>query len=232
MKKTDAIILDDIPFQFDVEQLLKNIRVPAEGEDAPRVRELARAAQAVGRPRAMYRPAYVESKSDDTVVVDGITLTSRIVRVNFDQAYRVFPYVATCGAELEDWSSGMDDMLERFWADSIKRMALNAAGAALDAHLEEHFRPGKTARMNPGSLGDWPLAEQRPLFALLGDPHEAIGVKLTDSFLMVPTKSVSGIRFPTEVTYENCQLCPRESCPGRRAPYDKGLYERKYRKTS
>jgi hypothetical protein len=78
-------------------------------------------------------------------------------------------------------------------------------------------------------LTNWPLSEQGALFALLGDPHEAIGVRLTDSYLMVPTKSVSGIRFPTEQSFESCQLCPRERCPGRKAPYDSGLYDRRYR---
>ena len=72
--------------------------------------------------------------------------------------------------------------------------------------------------MNPGPLKDWPLGEQRQLFFLFGDVKQAIGVELTESFLMYPVKSVSGIIFPTEVNYENCQLCPRENCPGRRAP--------------
>jgi hypothetical protein len=45
---------------------------------------------------------------------------------------------------------------------------------------------------------------------------------------MTPVKSVSGIWFPTEGKYENCQLCNREDCPGRRAPYEPGLMERKY----
>jgi len=68
------------------------------------------------------------------------------------------------------------------------------------------------------------------LFALLGDATEAVGVRLLDSLLMTPTKSVSGIRFPTEERFESCQLCPRPDCPGRRAPYDATLYERKYRR--
>ena len=51
---------------------------------------------------------------------------------------------------------------------------------------------------------------------------------LTDTFLMVPIKSVSGIFFPTEVSFESCQLCPRENCIGRRAPYDPALVK-KYR---
>ena len=84
--------------------------------------------------------------------------------------------------------------------------------------------------MSPGSLADWPLQEQRQLFTILGNTWDTVGVRLTDSLLMVPIKSVSGIRFPTESSFESCQLCPRAQCPGRRAPYDAGLYDLKYRK--
>ena len=83
--------------------------------------------------------------------------------------------------------------------------------------------------MNPGSLADWPLSEQRVLFALLGDTQDAIGVQLTSSLLMVPTKSVSGIIYPTAETFASCQLCPRRGCPNRRAAYDPQLFEQKYR---
>jgi hypothetical protein len=75
--------------------------------------------------------------------------------------------------------------------------------------------------MNPGS-GDrnvWPIAQQRPLFSLFGDAEALIGVRLTDSFLMVPNKTVSGLFFPTEVPFESCQLCTRPDCPRRRARY-------------
>ena len=57
----------------------------------------------------------------------------------------------------------------------------------------------------------------------------AIGVKLTESYLMEPNKSVSGIRFPTEERFESCMLCPRQDCPGRRSAYDPELYDQKYR---
>ena len=82
--------------------------------------------------------------------------------------------------------------------------------------------------MNPGSLPDWPLHEQRPLFTLLGDPASAIGVELLDSYLMKPVKSTSGLLFPAEDGFYNCQLCPMEDCPGRRVPYDSGLRDRMY----
>jgi hypothetical protein len=45
---------------------------------------------------------------------------------------------------------------------------------------------------------------------------------------MTPNKTTSGLLFSSEENYYNCQLCPMEDCPGRRAPHDPGLYERRY----
>ena len=227
----DAIVLDDFSFQMDLDQLLKRLHV-REREYVEELKGLAGEAQAVARPKALYKMAFIESQGDDYVVVDDVVLTSRVLRVNLDKAHRVFPFVATCGMELEEWTRSIDDVLHRYWADTIKRMALRSAIRALNEHLAEYYRPGRTSTMSPGSLADWPLREQGALFSLLGNARDSIGVQLTDSFLMIPTKSVSGMRFPTEESFESCQLCPREHCPGRRAPYDKGLYDRKYRQAT
>jgi hypothetical protein len=82
--------------------------------------------------------------------------------------------------------------------------------------------------MNPGSLHDWPLKEQRVLFDMLGDPKATIGVELLHTYLMRPAKTVSGLLFTTQDSYVNCRLCPREVCPNRRAGYDPALYATKY----
>jgi len=225
----DAITLDNIAFQVDLDQLLKRLHVEGGSQYVQEIKGLASDAQAVGGPKALYNVAFIQSRGDDYVVIDDVVLTSRVLRVNLDSAHRVFAYVATCGVELDEWANSIDDVLHRYWADTIKEMALRSAIRALDEHLVARYRPRRTATMSPGRLADWPLREQGALFTLLGNPRDAIGVQLTDSFLMIPTKSVSGIRFPTEESFESCQLCPREHCPGRRAPYDEGLYERKYR---
>jgi hypothetical protein len=225
----DNIVLDDIPFQIDLGLLMKKLRVKKEQSYAADVKRMADEAQAIARPKALCRVAYIESKDDGGVVIDGIQFTSRVLRVNLEQAHRVFPYVVTCGMELQEWADSIDDILRRFWAETINEMALRVAIQVLNKHVAEKYHPGRTSVMSPGSLGEWPIQAQRPLFALLGDPKDAIGVRLTDSLLMIPTKSVSGIRFPTEESFESCQLCPREGCPGRRAPYDKDLYDTKYR---
>jgi hypothetical protein len=223
------MILDHIRFQLDLDNLMRMLHVKADSARADDFKRLADEAQAIARPKALYRLAFVEFKGDDHVIVEGIKLTSRVLRVNLEKVHRVFLFVTTCGLELEDWSSTVDGTLRGFWADMIKLVALQSATHALNEHLTERYRLGRTSTMNPGSLADWPVQEQRPLFTLLGNPEEAVGVRLLDSYLMFPTKSVSGILFPTEESFESCQLCPREDCPGRRAPYDKDLYDRKYR---
>jgi len=77
--------------------------------------------------------------------------------------------------------------------------------------------------MSPGSLKDWAIEEQRSLFSILGDVEGFIGVRLNETLIMIPNKSLSGIYFPTEIPFYSCQLCQREDCSTRKAPYDENL---------
>lgn len=220
-------VLTEIPFAFDPEELARADGVNG-GPALEALRGIAAAARDLARPKAAFRSAWIGERGEDYIVVEGIRFTSRILRVNTEGAFKVLPYLATCGTELMEWSGKLADPLERYWADRIMEAALRAACRALEERLHLEL-PGKSASMNPGSLPDWPLEEQRALFALLPEAERTIGVRLTESCLMLPRQSVSGLRFPTEADYENCQLCPRENCPGRRAPYDESLYERRYK---
>ena len=216
----NIVTLTDIPFKVDFEALLKHLHVRPDSEDVPEIRRMAEEAERVARPRAAYQVSFVEKVSDREVTVDGVPFTSRILRVNLDEVHRVFPYMATCGMELQEWSNQFDDMLVNFWADMIKAMALTAASNALASHLQTHFMPGPLGTMNPGSLTDWPISEQKAFFHLFGDEQNPAGIRLSSTCLMTPNKSVTGLQFSTDSKYVNCQLCPREDCPGRRAPYD------------
>ncbi|KJS88159.1 MAG: hypothetical protein JM58_01920 [Peptococcaceae bacterium BICA1-8] len=223
----DPVVLDNIPFKVDLEQFLKLIRVTDKPGYAEKAVRLVTEAQSIARPKAMYREAFIEEKGDDFVIVEGITLTSRVLRVNLNDAYRIYPYIATSGVEMEEWSKGIEDMLEKFWVDVVKEMALRVAIQTFLQNFKESTYQGNTSSMNPGSLQDWPIQEQSKLFSILGNP-ELVGVNLSQSSLMYPIKSVSGFRFPTEVNFDNCQLCSREKCPGRKAPYDENLYEERF----
>jgi len=225
----DYHIFDNIPWQIDTAQLAQRLHLTERKDELKDFERLAEEALAVARPKAFYALARVESRHERSVIINGVELRSRVLRVNLEQVHRVFPFVATCGVELEAWSETIADrVLHRFWADQLKEAALRSALEFMRDHLMTYYRPGRIAQMNPGSLADWPLGQQRPLFRILGDGPQSIGVQLTEHMLMIPTKSVSGIVFPTETSFESCQLCPLEGCPSRRAEYDPGLYSQRY----
>lgn len=225
----ESFILREIPFSINFDQFAESLKVRPGSSQMDRLKSLLAEAQIVARPKGYYKVAYIQEKRDDRVLVGGITFTSRVLRVNLEKAHRIFPYIATCGEELEKWSKKFADFLDKYLVDAIKEKALRVALDFLYNDLMTRFQPGKISRMNPGSLPDWPLPEQAPLFTLLGEGPSAIGIRLNESFLMTPIKSVSGIWFPTEESFESCRLCPRENCPGRRAAFMPDLYEQKYR---
>ena len=225
----NEFVLNEIVFRPELASLLNRLRIREGSSYVEDVKRLICEARLVGRPKAFIKVGHIESKGEDWVSVEGTRLTSRILRVNLEGLHRVFAYVATCGTELDEWAESADGLLEQYWADAIKEMALRSATRMLQGFIVERFSPGRMSSMAPGSLADWPLTQQRQLFAVLGDPEKAIGVQLKDSCLMVPNKSVSGVRFAIEESFESCQLCAVEDCPGRRAPHDSELYDRKYR---
>ncbi len=219
-------ILDSIPFDVDAHEVLRRAHLTkADADITQGARELIEQARQVARPKVVYEVCYVENKRTDSLELAGITFTSRVLRMNLDQVQRIFAYVATCGTELTEISAPAGDMLLDYCLDIIKEMALRTAMAHLRKHLETRYALGQTSSMNPGSLEDWPITQQNELFSIFGDVEKLIGVRLSDSFLMIPTKSVSGIIFPTQVRFESCQLCPREVCPSRRAAFDSSLAE-------
>jgi cobalamin-dependent methionine synthase I len=80
-------------------------------------------------------------------------------------------------------------------------LIMQAVGAALierymdgvEDEIRAELAPGEAlrTRYSPG-YGDFPLAAQRDILAIL-DTSRRIGVSLTDSLLMVPSKSVSAV---------------------------------------
>ncbi|HPV38920.1 MAG TPA: vitamin B12 dependent-methionine synthase activation domain-containing protein [Candidatus Hydrogenedentes bacterium] len=214
------VILDAIPFDVDEGDALAALHLEPGAAFSDEALALLHEAISVARPKGVYRLSAVETIDDHTTALDGVRFTSRILRVNLEGVSRAFPFVATCGVELEEWSHSKADVMQRFWADGIKELALRCAITVLGNHLTGRYQPGTRAAMNPGSLADWPLSEQPRLFSLFGGAVERTGVRLSESFLMIPVKSVSGVWFETDSGFVNCQLCPREDCPNRRTPYD------------
>jgi len=219
-------VLDNFSIQFSPDYLIKQLRLDKKKEALRLVQDLIRSAKALITPKIIYRVSYVEGRAEKSVVIDGQTFSSSVLHKNLQNVERVFPYVVTVGKALEETASSMDDLLQQYYLETTADVALGLGKQHLERHLKKHYGLAKISSMSPGSLPNWPITEQKPLFAVIGDTEELVGVRLTDSMLMLPRKSISGIVFPTEVTFTSCQLCPRERCEARKAAYDASLKDK------
>jgi hypothetical protein len=218
--------LRDIPFLLDAELLMRQQHIAPGTEFARIFTQLVTEVQAVARPKAIYEVSYVDEKADDSVVVSGVRFASRTLRKNLEHIERVFPYVATCGTEADTVVAPGNDVIGAYWLWTLKQVVLTAAIEHLREHIQTRYRIVHSSTMNPGS-GDadvWPIEQQKELFSLFAGAEECIGVKLMNEMLMIPTMSESGILFPAEVGFESCQICHRERCPNRKAPFDEELW--------
>jgi hypothetical protein len=219
--------LNNIPFTVNTDHIMAGSHIEPGSNDAEELCSLVELAKRVGKPKAAYTMSFIYCRDGDSLSIDGIVFTSRTLSKNLQSVERVFPMVVTCGHEMDEAFPAKGDMLKEFWWDEIKNQLLGAANKYLSDHLHHKFLLGKTSTMHPGS-GDatvWPIEQQQGLFALLGDVQGSIGVKLTESFLMIPNKTISGLLFPTEKDFRGCEVCHRENCPSRQVAFNKDLWE-------
>ncbi|MGZ7065108.1 MAG: vitamin B12 dependent-methionine synthase activation domain-containing protein [Candidatus Aminicenantales bacterium] len=212
--------IDRIPVTLDPAAVAKRLRHNPARASSVNLDELLSLAGSLIRLRAVYEVSYIGAKGEDTVEVAGVTFQSRILRRNLDQAQKVFPFIVTAGPELEAAASASGDLLKQYYLEEMANIALENGAAWLAERLKTRYGLPGLASMDPGSLEDWPITEQPKLFSIFGDTERLVGVRLTDSMLMLPRKSISGIFFPSEEGFSSCQLCDRDACPARRAPYD------------
>jgi len=213
-------IIDKIPVILDPGEIAARLRFDSVRAGFESLDELIALAQSLIHPRAVYEVAYTGTKGEGTVEVAGVTFQSAILLKNLEPANKVFPYIITVGPELERAASAQGDLLKQYYLEEMANMALESAAGWLGSQLEARYGVTGLANMSPGSLEDWPITEQMKLFSIFGDTERSIGVRLADSMLMLPRKSISGILFPSEEGFVACQLCERERCPGRKAAYN------------
>lgn len=216
-------IIDHIPVNLESGEIARRLRIRPDRGGSPRPEELVGLAGPLINLRAVYDILYVGRKDAEGVEVAGVFLRSRVLRRNLDRAQKVFPYIMTVGPALEQAAASLNDLLKQYYLEEIANFVLEQGASWLAEKLKNRWGFAVLSNMSPGSLENWPITEQRQLFSLFGDVEKAIGVRLTDRFLMLPRKSISGILFPSEEGFTACKLCPREKCPSRRAEYDEVL---------
>ena len=218
-------VLDDFPVELSVERTLERLKLDEGRSQTLGVEDVFKTAVILIHTQAIYGEAYVNKRSLDRIEIDGIEFRSRVLAKNLERIERIFPYILTIGDSLENTARSSESITRRLVLETIGDLALGSGLEHLQRHISEQYGLETTSNMGPGQL-DWPIEQQRELFSLLGHVRDTIGVTLTQNLMMVPRKSISGIIFPTEGTFISCQLCQRNRCPSRKAPFDRVLSEK------
>lgn len=173
---------------------------------------------------AFVRTDVIQPDSAQVIKIPGITFkTGNIVQkmLRHSESYAFF--LVTAGHEPEKLARSLlagGNYLEGYVTDLV-------ASALVDLvadQVEEQVRilaheQGLliTSRYSPGYCS-WNVKEQQKLFSLF--PKACCGISLSESSLMNPVKSISGIiGMGTDVKYNDytCEICPMKNCKFRKA---------------
>lgn len=153
-----------------------------------------------------------------------------IISRQLRKSQRYVFFVATAGREFEAFQqqlSAEGDMVRVFIADAIGSVLAEKTADRMETELETQLSSYgwlHTNRFSPGYCG-WHVSEQQQLFPLFPE-QPPCGVTLSESSLMNPIKSVSGIigigPDVKKLPY-SCGLCDYKHCYKRRHPNAKGI---------
>ena len=174
----------------------------------------------LAKPVACFKESRVDEVGPDYVMIDGVQFHGKFIADRLRRVKTVYPYVASCGTELDRWGRDCGDLLLEYCYDDIRQSAIKPVLETVHKTIMNQYGAYKLSSLNPGSIPQWPITEQKSLFQLLGSVFEKVGVRLDKTMLMYPLKSVSGILFESEEGYCNCKICSRQNCPGRREDMD------------
>lgn len=173
--------------------------------------------------RSFYRRYPLTLLPDSELDFTCFKVKSRALSRNLKDCQEVILFAATLGA-------GVDLLLRRYSRLSMSRaVVLQACAAArIESYCNEindklkaeaaeeglYLRP----RFSPG-YGDLPLSCQ-PDFCRVLEAEKTVGITLTESFLMMPSKSVTAVigvsKIASGCVKEGCEVCSNKNCLYRR----------------
>lgn len=223
-KRNNVVTIQDIPFSIKPSDVIKSMQMkkvdPSFGVSEKIENLLKDVVLPNAKPKAMYKPVFVEAVDENKINLEDVSFHSRLLYKNLEKTGKVFVYIVTAGVELDRVKLPGTDFLSGFYLDGIKEVILEQAALFLEQHIKQKHLIESVAHMNPGSLSEWPISNQKKIFELLENAGALIGVELSSSLLLNPIKSISGICFPTEIDFKSCMLCTRQNCRKRRAKYN------------
>ncbi|MBD3320899.1 MAG: methionine synthase [Chitinivibrionales bacterium] len=144
--------------------------------------------------------------------------TGKMIAAQIKKSETICVFLTTIGPGLETISRALlhgDDPVKGYVIDTLASEATEAAVDLFAGHMLEYCAENNwkmTNRFSPGYCG-WSVAEQKNLFSLF--PENTCGITLSESCLMHPIKSVSGIiglgKNVKKQPYP-CEFCTMNNC--------------------
>lgn len=142
----------------------------------------------------------------------------RIIFHQIKKAEKLAVFVCTAGPKIGEWSRQLmaeGDLMNGYIVDVVGSEIVEEAMDRIQATLGEEMKSkgfNISNRYSPGYCS-WSVSEQHKLFSLL--PANFCNVRLTDTALMYPIKTVSGIiGIGKEIKHNayTCQICDMQNC--------------------
>ena len=149
--------------------------------------------------KAGYRILEIKKPTDridGLIIADTFFKMNKIVTGQIKKSEKIALFVCTIGPEMEKWSKQLlikGDPAMGYLVDCVASITVENVTDFLHDHIErEMIKNGLkiTNRYSPGYC-NWSVSEQHLLFSFL--PPNFCGITLTESALMLPIKSVSGV---------------------------------------
>ncbi|NDP22228.1 MAG: 5-methyltetrahydrofolate--homocysteine methyltransferase [Paludibacter sp.] len=171
------------------------------------------------RPRAGFVLCIGKLLDRHTIQLANISMKiGQIINGYLEQSTQFGLFVATAGKEYDDYLHEIKlsgDIMSEFLADAVGSEIAEAAVRFVTQKIADEAALSDlyiTNSYSPGYCG-WHVREQKQLFSLL--PAEPCGIKLNDSCLMHPVKSVSGmvgIGSEVRILPYSCNICGLSTC--------------------
>jgi hypothetical protein len=205
------------------EEVLKALQVPINSSDSyvdGLISEFTQKSLELCSPCARYglfkNPVFIDNK--DLVIENFTFYLEKILASSIKKSSSIIFFISTVGSQVEQLSKQLikdGHLLEGLIVDIIaSEIAEEVARLIYERIKVDMEKKGLkiTNRYSPGYC-NWPVSDQQKLFSLF--KNETCGVHLTESSLMVPIKSVSGIiGVGPNVKYQEyfCDKCKMDSC--------------------
>lgn len=166
----------------------------------------------------------IETEAGHVLLDGGIELSSEFLSSYLTGAKYIRVFLVTIGGSLELEASRLmeeGDTLSGYLLDRIGSLAVESAAEAFENRLRKDCKDKESSlsrRLSPGYC-DWPIEEQFKLAKLID--FSKAGVRLTESCMMVPKKSISAVAGigPKGLfagMKSQCVICNKTDCGYRR----------------